>query len=53
MPAPRGRGGARGGGIAREGRHDAHAQVSAGARGDEDTVIRDREHAEKRKRESR
>jgi len=54
MPAPRGRGGARrGGGIAREGRHDGEAQGGVDGQEAGDQVIRDSEHAEKRKREGR
>jgi hypothetical protein len=51
MPAPRGRGGARG--IAREGRHDGESQGSVEGQEVEDQFIRGREHAEKRKREGR
>jgi hypothetical protein len=53
MPAPRGRGGARGGGIAREGRHDESAQGGAEGQKIEDQFMRDRERIEKRKREGR
>jgi hypothetical protein len=51
MPAPRARGGGRGGGIAKSGRFEALSQGSAEGQNDEDTVMRDREHAEKRKRD--
>jgi len=53
MPAPRGRGGARGGGLAREGRHSGEAQGGVDGQEAGDQVIRDSEHAEKRKREGR
>jgi hypothetical protein len=53
MPAPRGRGGARGGGIAGEGRFELLSQGSVEAQGGDDQVTRGREHAEKRKREGR
>jgi hypothetical protein len=51
MPAPRGRRGTRGGDIAREGRHDKPAQGGAEEQENREQVIRDKEHAEKRKRE--
>ena len=50
MPAPRGRGGARGGGIAGGGRFESPSQGSGEVQEEEDQFIRDREHAEKRKR---
>jgi hypothetical protein len=53
MPAPRGRGGARGGGIAKEGRHDELAQGGADGQKIKDQFTRDRERIEKRKREGR
>jgi hypothetical protein len=53
MPAPRARGGGRGGGIAKSGRFEVLSQGSAGGQNDEDTVMGDREHAEKRKRDGR
>ena len=53
MPAPRGRGGARGGGIAGKGRFESLSQGSGDRQDEEDTVMRDREHAEKRKRDGR
>jgi len=53
MPAPRGRGGARGGGIAGKGRFESLSQGSGDRQDEEDTAMRDREHAEKRKREGR
>jgi hypothetical protein len=51
MPALRGRGGVRGGGIAREGRHDEPAQGRADGQEIEDQFVRDKDHIEKRKRE--
>jgi hypothetical protein len=51
MPAQRSRGGARGGGIAREGRHDGAAQGGGEEQEKGDQLMRDKEHAEKRKRE--
>jgi hypothetical protein len=53
MLAPRGRGRARGGGIAREGRHDELAQGGVEGQEIKDQFIRDRERIEKRKREGR
>ena len=53
MLAPRGRGGARGGGIAGKGRFESLLQGSGNRKDEEDTVMRDREHAEKRKRDGR
>ena len=53
MPAPKGRGGARGGGIAGKGRFESLSQGSGDRQDEEDTVMRDREHAEKRKRDGR
>jgi len=47
MTAPRGRGGARGGGIAGGGRFESLSQDSLEVREEEDQVMRDREHAEK------
>jgi hypothetical protein len=51
MPAPKSRGGARGGGIAREGRRDEIGQRGAEEQGNRDHTTRDGDHAEKRKRE--
>jgi hypothetical protein len=53
MPASRGRGRARGGGIAGEGRYDESAQGGAEGQEVEDQFMRDRERIEKRKREGR
>jgi hypothetical protein len=53
MPAPRGRGGARGGSIAREGRHDELAQGGAEGQEVKNQFMRSRERIEKRKREGR
>jgi hypothetical protein len=53
MPAPRGRGGTRGGGIAGEGRFELLSQGSVEVQGEDDQAVRGREHAEKRKREGR
>jgi hypothetical protein len=51
MPAPRSREGARGGGLAREERHDKPAQGGAEGQEIEDQFVRDKEQIEKRKRE--
>jgi hypothetical protein len=51
MPAPKGRGGARGGGIAGGGRFESLSQGSVEVQEEENQFMRDREHAEKRKRE--
>jgi hypothetical protein len=53
MPALRGRGGGRGGDIAGEGRFELLSQGSVEVQGKDDQFMRDREHAEKRKREGR
>jgi hypothetical protein len=53
MPAPRGRGGVRSSGIAREGSHNELAQGGTRGQEYEDQFIRDKEHTEKRKREGR
>jgi hypothetical protein len=51
MLAQRSRGGARGSGIAREGRHDELAQGGAEEQESRDQFMRDKEHVEKRKRQ--
>lgn len=53
MPAPKGRGGVRGGGIASGGRFESLSQGSVAVQEEEDQLMRSREHAEKRKREGR
>jgi hypothetical protein len=53
MPAPKGRGGVRGRGIASGGRFESLSQGSVEVQEEEDQFMRDREHAEKRKREGR
>jgi hypothetical protein len=53
MPAPRGQGGARGGGIAGEGRFELLSRDSVEVQGEDDQVMRGREQAEKREREGR
>jgi hypothetical protein len=51
MPAPKSRGGARGGGIARKERHDELVQGGAKEQESRDQFMRDEEHVEKRKRQ--
>jgi hypothetical protein len=51
MSAPRGRGGSRGGGLA--GGFELLSQGSVEVQGEDGQSIRDKEHAEKRKREGR
>jgi hypothetical protein len=51
MPAPKSRGGARGGGIARGEKHDELVQGSAEEQESRDQFMRDKEHVEKRKRQ--
>jgi hypothetical protein len=51
MPAPKSREGARGGGIAREERHDELVQGGAEEQESRDQFMRDKEHVEKRKRQ--
>ncbi|KAG9663948.1 hypothetical protein KCU64_g1000, partial [Aureobasidium melanogenum] len=53
MPASRGQGGARGGGLAGGGRFELLSQGGAKRQEDEDAFMRDNGHPEKRKREGR